>query len=129
MRTLSSLPVLRQPAIATLAVGAAVTIAFVGLAPTASAAPARPLGGCGSSQNPTTSGGRASWTVSCSGGNVTLAGSVTDTAADGKCAQVRAQFPSTGAAFFSAKACPSGTTKYYSWTQPGYGADGYLMVN
>lgn len=106
----------------------ATALAGAGFLAVAPAASAQTLGGCGTSQSPTVSGGRAHWTVNCSGGNVTLAGTVTDTASDGKCATVTAQFPSTGNTYTSRKACPSGQTQSYSWTNPGYGADGYLKV-
>jgi hypothetical protein len=72
-----------------------------------------------------TSGAEAHWTVTCSGGRVYVDGRVKDTAADGYCAQAKALIGSTW--YYSARACPSGTTKYYSWSGPGNSASVYLQ--
>jgi hypothetical protein len=62
------------------------------------------------------SGGESHYTISCSGGNVYVNGRVKDTRSDGKCAQVKVQI---GDQFhYSSRACPSGTTKYFSFSGP-----------
>lgn len=67
-----------------------------------------------------------SFAVTCSGGNVYVDGRVKDTDADGYCVQVKAQI--NGVWHYSAKACPSGTTKYFSWSGPGNTAYVYTYL-
>jgi hypothetical protein len=56
-----------------------------------------------------------------------MQGWVIDIKADGKCARVTGNF--NGGISHQAKACPSGTTTYFSWTESGTLADGYLTVS
>lgn len=84
-------------------------------------------GTCGQSFNPSVSGGKASWTLTCSGGKVTMSGWVEDTNADGKCARVKGVF-NNNITYQTAGACPKGTRVSFSWTAPGTIANGYLTV-
>jgi len=73
------------------------------------------------------SGGEASWTLTCSGGNITMSGWVKDTSADGECARVKGVF-NNNTVYQTAGACPKGTSVSFSWTAPGTIANGYLTV-
>jgi len=85
-------------------------------------------GGCGQTFNPDIRGrAEAHWTLSCSGGKITMTGWVKDTKSDGKCAYVKAVF-SDGSSPTPAKACPSGDKTSFSWSGPGSLADGYLYL-
>lgn len=67
---------------------------------------------CPSSAHPITTGGEASWTLSCSNGHLTVHGWVQDTLADNRCAYVtmtpQAERPRT------VTACGSGVRKNFS---------------
>lgn len=114
-----------------IAVSAAVAVSTAGLATLALATPAS-AGTCGQVFNDVTvRGGQASWSLTCSGGNIRVSGWVKDTKADGKCAQVKAVY-STGTQW-SAKACPtdpnSGThIRYYDFSGPGNSVPVYLFT-
>jgi hypothetical protein len=56
-----------------------------------------------------------------------MEGWVEDRKADGKCARVQGKF-NNGTSHQTPGACPSGTRLYFSWTEPGTIADGYLTV-
>ncbi|MDG4803195.1 hypothetical protein [Micromonospora sp. WMMD980] len=71
-------------------------------------------------------GGESHYTISCSGGSVYVDGRVKDTKSDGKCVQVKALI--NGSWNYSEKACPSGTTKYFSWSGPGNAAEVYTYT-
>ena len=114
------------------------TVALIGIGSAAPAlaapgpSPMAKRGSCGGHYHPTvTSGGEdageADWTLSCKNGFITFSGWVKDLNADGYCAQVKAVF-NDGIAEFSARACPKGTVKRFSWRHPGSVADGYLYV-
>ncbi len=92
----------------------------------AHAADIQPYGVCGDTFNPSVTGGKASWTLSCSGNNITIAGWVEDTKADGKCARVTAYFSNSETTTW--KACPAGTRTNFSATKPGSLIDAYLTV-
>jgi hypothetical protein len=115
----------RRPVMVATAVAALTGGSVLGFAPAASAQPA---GTCGQTFNPSTGGGAARWTLSCSGGKITMAGWVEDTAADGRCARVKAVFSST-VTKISRAACPKGTRQTFSWTYSGSIANGYLYIS
>ena len=83
-------------------------------------------GTCGQTFSPSISGGKASWTLTCSDGNITMKGWVEDTSADGECAHVKGIFNNN--IVHDAKACPKGTRTPFSWTHPGTIANGYLYL-
>ncbi len=83
--------------------------------------------GCGQNLHPKVRGGEAKWSLSCSGGRITISGWVKDTRADGKCAQVRVHLPN-GDVHYSGRACPEGNTKHFSWSARGAIIDAYLIV-
>jgi hypothetical protein len=85
-----------------------------------------PAAHCGTSTSPSVRGAKAHWQLSCSKGSVTVSGWVQDTKPDGKCAQVRADFPG-GITVFSKRACPEGQKENFSWTYPGDLAEVYLL--
>jgi hypothetical protein len=92
-----------------------VSLATIGLAGPSSAA------GCGKVFNGVeVDGGLASWTITCTNGtDAQITGTVKDTAADGKCAYIKA-FANTGASKVPlAKACPKGTVTKFDWKVPG----------
>jgi hypothetical protein len=103
---------------------AASAMALVGIVtPAAASTPAGgnviPLGTCGQSFHPVTTGGEAAWNLVCASGGVTIAGWVKDTKADGKCAFVKA-FAGNGASRVPlASACPAGTVRQFSWRVTG----------
>lgn len=74
-------------------------------------------GTCGDIFDVYVSGGEAHWNITCySSGQMNISGNVKDTAADGKCAYVKA-FASSGESRVPlAKACPKGTISWYNWT-------------
>lgn len=89
-----------------------------------------PDGTCSQAFNPSTDGGEAAWTLTCGSGNITIDGWVKDTAADGKCAYVKA-FDGAGNRWPGSdpKACPSGTKKFFNWTAYGQSViNAYLYV-
>lgn len=108
-----------------IALGAALTMATAGLMTVGLGTPAS-AGSCGQVQNVTVSGGQASWSHSCSGGNIRVSGWVKDTRADGKCAQVKAEY--SNGTQWSAKACPSGSVKYFDFSGPGNYVPVYLFT-
>jgi hypothetical protein len=79
-------------------------------------------GACGRTSDPTASGEKVSWTLSCSGGNITRNGWVEDTDADNQCAFVKGVF--TNDIVDIAKACPKGKRTSFPWTHPGTTANG-----
>jgi hypothetical protein len=85
-------------------------------------------GVCGDTFRPSTSGGKAYWSLTCSGGRITMQGWVEDIKADGKCARVKGIF-NNNITHETAGACPSGTRINFSWTEAGTIANGYLSVN
>lgn len=91
-------------------------VALSGLGVALSAQPAA-ADTCPNSRDVFVPGGESHYTISCSGGRVYVNGRVKDTRADGKCAEVKAQFGSTF--YFSGRACPAGTTRYFNWSGPG----------
>jgi hypothetical protein len=105
----------------------ALALGLIGLAPAASADPIGPLDACGQSFHPIVRGGEAYWVLTCSGGYITMQGWVKDTAADGKCAQVKGVF-NNNIVRLSNKACPKGEKESFTWRHPGTIANGYLMV-
>jgi hypothetical protein len=113
-------PLMVATAVAVLAAGSVLEIALN--------ASAQPTGVCGQSFNVNTGGGHAEWTLSCSGGRITMSGKVKDTDADGRCAYVKGVFSST-IVERSRGACPKGNEKSFSWTHTGSLANGYLYVS
>jgi hypothetical protein len=83
----------------------------VGVASPASAAT------CPSSASPVIDGASASWSLSCSGGNVTVAGWLQHTRVDGKCAVVRSN--AGNGAYRTKSACSSGVREQFSFTFAG----------
>ncbi|KQX50089.1 MULTISPECIES: hypothetical protein [unclassified Streptomyces] len=80
------------------------------------AAPAN-AAGCPSSAAPVINGASASWSLRCSGNNVTVSGWLQDTSMDGKCAKVRIN---AGNGQYKAEtACNSGVRKQFSFTFKG----------
>ena len=116
---------LRRTLGGTLAAMAVTSGAIAAAAPTANADEEGATAVCGYARPHDTSGAHAYWQLSCSGGNVTVSGFVEDTAANGRCARVKAQFPN-GDWVFSEPACPEGDREYFSWTKPGSSANVYL---
>jgi hypothetical protein len=115
----------RRPVMVATAVAALAGGSVLGFAPAASAQPA---GTCGQTFNPSTGGGEARWTLSCSGGKITMAGWVEDTDADGRCARVKGIF-NGGIVRVTDGACPKGTRVKIYWVHPGTIANGYLYVS
>jgi hypothetical protein len=113
--------------VARVAAGFAAAAAVAG--GTVVGAPAAFAASCGQTLSPTVSGGKATWTVNCtSNGYVYASGWVEDTAADGKCAAVKFNYPD-GSTWATTRACPSGTRVYFtSPSRPGRLLDGYLTV-
>jgi hypothetical protein len=62
-------------------------------------------------------GGESHYTLTCSGGNVYVHGSVKDEAIDGKCVRVKALI--AGHWFVSEAACGFEVIKYFSWHNSG----------
>lgn len=89
-------------------------------------APAASADTCNNERNVYIRGGESHYTLTCSGGNIYVNGRVTDTSADGKCVQVKALI--NGRWFESARACPKGTTKYFSWSGRGNTAHVYTQL-
>lgn len=112
----------------TLAVAATVTaLTGLGVAGAVTPASASTQGSCGGIFNPSTGGGYAHWTLSCSGGRIYMDGYVQDTRSDGLCAQVKAVM--NDGTYFSPKACPSGNRKEFHFNSSGSVADGYLFFS
>lgn len=95
-------------------------ITVLGVVPAASADT------CNNARNISITGAESHYTLTCSGGRVYVDGRVKDTRADGKCAQVKALID--GRWYYSDRACPNGTTKYFSWSGPGNTAYVYTQV-
>lgn len=72
---------------------------------------------CPSSASPVIDGASASWTLHCSGGNVTVAGWLQDTRTDAKCAVVRIN--AGNGAYRTKSACTSGVREQFSFTFTG----------
>ncbi|MBD0420759.1 hypothetical protein H0H10_16670 [Streptomyces sp. TRM S81-3] len=72
---------------------------------------------CPSSASPVIDGAQASWSLRCSGGNVTVAGWLQDTRMDGKCAVVRIN--AGNGAYRTKSACSSGVREQFSFTFAG----------
>ncbi|MFF4795474.1 hypothetical protein ACFY2M_38455 [Streptomyces sp. NPDC001276] len=106
------------------AIGALVALT-AGLGTFTLATPAH-AGSCGQVTDAKVSGGQASWAHACSGGYIRVSGWVKDTSADGKCAQVKAMY--SNGTQYSAKACPSGTVKYFDFYGPGSSVPVYLFT-
>jgi hypothetical protein len=81
---------------------------------------------CNNDRHVTVPGGESWYTLTCSGGNIYVNGRVRDTRADGQCARVKALI--AGHWFYSARACPSGTTVYFSWHNSGSEAFVYTFT-
>jgi hypothetical protein len=95
------------------------------LSPTAAASVSHPSAACPSHAHPTTPGGTAAWTVTCSGNHVYVNGWVKDTAPnDGRCAGVKAFFAE---AFTNRVVCNGGTATF-AWSSIGNWANVYLYV-
>jgi hypothetical protein len=109
-------------------VAAVAALAGSGMLASAPGASAGVTGTCGQSFSPVTTGGRARWTLSCSGGRITMSGWVEDTKPDGECAYVKGIFSST-ITEVSRGACPEGDRENFSWTHTGSLANGYLYVS
>jgi hypothetical protein len=107
------------------AVGAAALMATTGLAVIVGVSPAS-AGTCGQTVNTSVSGGQASWSHSCSGGQIRVSGWVKDTKADGKCAQVKAQY--SNGTQWSNKACPKDEVEYFDFSGPGSSVPVYLFT-
>src|SRR4051812_24720841 len=72
-------------------------------------------------------GGEAHWTKCHNFGSMQVIGWVKDTRADGKCAQVYANF-NNGQTHFSDRACPKGTVREFNWSEPASDASVYLRT-
>jgi len=88
------------------------------------AAPSASADTCNNSRDVYITGAESHYTLTCSGGYIYVDGRVKDTRADGKCAQVKALI--NGTWYYSARACPSGTTVYFSWH--GLGNTAYVYT-
>ncbi|HEY0637397.1 MAG TPA: hypothetical protein VGD67_07105 [Pseudonocardiaceae bacterium] len=89
-------------------------------------APSASADTCNNSRDVYIPGGESHYTLTCSGGRIYVNGRVKDTRADGKCAQVKALI--NGTWYYSDRACPAGTTKYFSWDGPGSTAYVYTQL-
>jgi len=89
--------------------------------------PAVPNGTCGGVFSPSMTGGKASWTLTCSGGKITISGWVEDTKEDGLCARVTAHYSDGSTQVW--KACPYGTRTTIKGTGSGSLIDAYLTVS
>src|SRR5437868_13169958 len=99
---------------------------FIWAAPVqASPHPGAARGGCGEVRNPSISGARAHWELSCRNGEITVSGWVEDTSSNGRCAKVKAKFAS-GNTEYSNAACPKNDRENFRWSHPGSIADVYL---
>lgn len=124
-----------RPSVSELKKAAAVAGVVVGLsafslAGTANAAPeqpARPMGQCGQSYNPTTSQSSAHWDIGCKNGEVTVSGWVQHNFG-GDCAKVKASFEGE-VTEYSGGSCGfwGGPKVNFHWSHPGSIADVYLM--
>lgn len=109
-----------------IAISAAVTMTAAGLVTFGLGSPAS-AGSCGEVKNNVrVSGGQASWSHSCSGGQIRVSGWVKDTSADGKCAQVKAEY--SNGTQWSNKACPNGEVEYFDFVGPGNSVPVYLFT-
>lgn len=71
-------------------------------------------------------GAESHYTLNCSNGNIYVDGRVKDTRSDGRCARVKALI--NGVWHYSDRACPNGTTRYFSWSGAGNTAYVYTYV-
>ncbi|GGL12325.1 hypothetical protein Sme01_69550 [Sphaerisporangium melleum] len=102
-------------------------LAVAGPAGAGTGDPVQPFGSCGQVvNNVRVSGAQASWSHSCSNGNIRVSGWVKDTSADGKCAQVKAEY--SNGTQWSAKACPKDQVKYFDFNGPGSSVPVYLFT-
>ncbi|GAA1900557.1 hypothetical protein GCM10009716_08000 [Streptomyces sodiiphilus] len=69
---------------------------------------------CPSGASPVIPGGKASWTLRCSGGQLSVYGWVEDTRRDGKCARVTVRASSTQ----TRTACGKGQRSHFDWKFP-----------
>jgi hypothetical protein len=99
-----------------IAIGTAMAVSAAGLT-TLVLATSASAGTCDQRVNTSVSGGQASWSHTCSNGQIRVAGWVKDTKADGKCAQVKAVY--SNGTQWSNKACPSGEVQYFDFNGPG----------
>ncbi|MFI9603460.1 hypothetical protein ACIHCX_27025 [Streptomyces sp. NPDC052043] len=72
---------------------------------------------CPSSASPVIDGASASWSLRCSGSDVTVSGWVQDTRMDGKCAVIRINAGNGG--YETKSACGSGVREQFSFTFAG----------
>jgi hypothetical protein len=75
------------------------------------------MGTCGDTEDVSVRGGKASWSLDCSGGKITVSGWVKDTAPDGRCARVKATSESGDVKRWSA--CGWGEQTDFDWTKNG----------
>jgi len=113
-------------------IAVATTALVAGAAAAEPAGPAEPppggvhiQGSCGDTLDPSISAGRAHWTLTCSGGQITMKGYVKDTSPDNECVGVKGKF--AGGETETRENCKGwGESVSFSWTHPGSLADGYL---
>jgi hypothetical protein len=72
---------------------------------------------CPNSRDVYINGGESHYTLTCYSGKIYVDGRVTDTKADGYCMRVKALI--NGYWHYSERACPKGTTRYFSWNDWG----------
>ncbi|MEC4016384.1 hypothetical protein [Streptomyces sp. H27-D2] len=70
------------------------------------------MAGCGKTYDVSIPGGQSHYTVSC-GSTTHVSGWLKDTAADGKCVQVKIWRPAHHAYTYTDKACPKATVKHF----------------
>lgn len=84
-----------------------------------------PMAGCGENMEASLNGAYARWTLSCSGGQITVSGFVEDKAPDNDCVGVRGEFASGETE--RVESCDGwGSRRDFTWTHPGSIADVYL---
>jgi hypothetical protein len=75
---------------------------------------------CPSGASPVINGAKASWTLRCSGGTLSVYGWVEDTRADGKCAKIIAMATVTSGPYrHDFSACGWGVRKNFDWKFQG----------
>jgi hypothetical protein len=84
-------------------------------------------GNCGQTFNPSVGGGAAAWTITCTGGKVSVNGWVKDTDADGKAAEVYGTWED-GSNFGTVRAGGEGTKKEFNKSHSGSHVYLYLRV-
>ncbi len=102
--------------------GSAAATAVMGIGLFGVASPAQ-ADTCPKTRNVSVTGGRSSYTISCSGGNVYVDGRVYDTNADGHCVEVKTQINSS---FYYDKVCGEGN--YRSFNHSGSGNTAYVWT-